>query len=93
LDVKSLVLALKFYTQRFDIENGGFGGAPKFPTPVNLGFLLEVAKLKPKFLSADAVFAAERMVMTTLQKMTLGGIHGCSSHHRTNGRSYWAGVC
>jgi len=82
LDVKSLALALKFYTQRFDLENGGFGSAPKFPTPVNLGYLLELAKLKPAFLSGDAVLAAERMAMTTLQKMTLGGIHGHSSHYR-----------
>ena len=93
MDVKSLALALKFYTQRFDFENGGFGGAPKFPTPVNLGFLLELAKLKPDFLSADAVSAAERMVMTTLQKMSLGGIHGYLSHYNSNYRSYWPWVC
>ena len=79
LDVKSLALALKFYTQQFDIENGGFGSAPKFPTPVNLGFLLELVKMKPEFLSVEAVSAAERMAMTTLQKMTLGGIHGSHS--------------
>ena len=27
-------------TQRFDNENGGFGTAPKFPSPHNLSFLL-----------------------------------------------------
>ena len=69
-------MALKHYTQRFDTENGGFGSAPKFPTPVNLGFLLQLAKLKPDFLTDDDVLAAEQIAMNTLQKMALGGIHG-----------------
>ena len=67
---------MKYYTQRFDTENGGFGDAPKFPTPVNLGFLLQLAKLKPDFLSKDEIFEAEQIVMKTLRKMALGGIHG-----------------
>jgi uncharacterized protein YyaL (SSP411 family) len=67
---------MKFYSQRFDAENGGFGSAPKFPTPVNLGFLLQLAKLKPDFLSKDQVTGAGQMVLMTLQKMALGGIHG-----------------
>jgi uncharacterized protein YyaL (SSP411 family) len=67
---------LKYYTQRFDTENGGVGDAPKFPTPVNLGFLLQLVKLKPDFLSKDDIFHAEQMVRKTLQKMALGGIHG-----------------
>lgn len=69
-------MALKYYTQRFDPTNGGFGTQPKFPTPVNLGFLLQLAKLKPDFLSKDDIIAAEQMAMNTLQKMALGGIHG-----------------
>jgi uncharacterized protein YyaL (SSP411 family) len=76
LDTECLGLALKHYTQRFDAENGGFGSAPKFPTPVNLGFLLQLMKLKPDFLTEDDIVAAEQIVMTTLQKMALGGIHG-----------------
>jgi uncharacterized protein YyaL (SSP411 family) len=69
---------MKYYTQRFDTENGGFGSAPKFPTPVNLGFLLQVASLKPDILTKDEINAAGQMAMMTLQKMTLGGIHGHS---------------
>jgi uncharacterized protein YyaL (SSP411 family) len=76
LNTSSMALALKYYTQRFDPMNGGFGSAPKFPTPVNLGFLLQLVTLKPKSLTSDAIFAAEQMVMNTLQKMALGGIHG-----------------
>ena len=70
-----LRLALQHYTRRFDADNGGFGTAPKFPTPVNLGFLLELVRLKPKNLIVD-ISTAEQMVMHTLQKMALGGIHG-----------------
>jgi len=73
-----MALALKYYTQRFDPTNGGFGSAPKFPTPVNLGFLLQLVNLKPDFLTSEAIFAAEQMAMSTLEKMTLGGIHGIS---------------
>jgi uncharacterized protein YyaL (SSP411 family) len=69
---------MKYYTQRFDTENGGFGSAPKFPTPVNLSFLLQLASLKPEFLTEDEINGAGQMVMMTLQKMTLGGIHGRS---------------
>lgn len=52
---------------RFDNEHGGFGEAPKFPSPHNLMFLLRQWKLKgeDRFLEA---------VSTTLKKMRLGGI-------------------
>lgn len=76
MDTKCLGLALKHYTQRFDTEEGGFGSAPKFPTPVNLGFLLQLIKLKPNFLTEDDILTAQQIVMKTLQKMALGGIHG-----------------
>jgi uncharacterized protein YyaL (SSP411 family) len=76
LDTKCLALALKYYIQRFDHENGGFGSAPKFPQPVNLGFLLQLVRLQPDFLDKEHILAAEQMTMKTLQKMALGGIHG-----------------
>src|SRR5580698_8849142 len=34
------------YTRMFDPQEGGFGGAPKFPRPVNLQFLLHVSTHK-----------------------------------------------
>lgn len=37
--------ALGYFVRKFDEEHGGFGGAPKFPTPVNLSFLLNIVKL------------------------------------------------
>ena len=51
----------------YDLHNGGFGGAPKFPAPHNLLFLLRYWKR-----SKDAF--ALQMVEETLQAMRMGGI-------------------
>lgn len=59
--------ALHIYTQTFDKENGGFGQAPKFPSPHNLLFLMhyyEKTNHKP----------AIEMVDKTLLQMYRGGI-------------------
>ena len=93
LDTKSLGLAMKYYTQQFDSENGGFGSAPKFPTPVNLGFLLQLAKIKLDVLSEDEVGVAGQMVMLTLQKMALGGIHGIDILFRAYCRPHRSWIC
>lgn len=53
---------------RFDRRNGGFGGAPKFPSPHNLVFLLRYAyRTKNR--------AAVEMVRNTLVQMRVGGIY------------------
>jgi uncharacterized protein YyaL (SSP411 family) len=52
----------------FDEERGGFGGAPKFPAPMTLEFLLRAWRR-----SADP--AVLRMVTRTLDAMADGGIH------------------
>ncbi len=54
--------------QRFDAKYGGFGPAPKFPTPHNLLFLLRYWK------RATDPFALE-MVEKTLRAMRRGGIY------------------
>jgi uncharacterized protein len=51
----------------FDFQNGGSKGAPKFPMPVNLEFLLEYASI-----SGDQ--EARKFVYLTLEKMASGGI-------------------
>lgn len=51
----------------FDEENGGFGSAPKFPTPHNLMFLLLYAKQKNYFNLA-------KPVEKTLMQMRKGGL-------------------
>ncbi len=50
----------------FDPRWGGFGSAPKFPTPSNLFLLLEFASEKPR---------AAEMLATTLDHMARGGIY------------------
>ncbi|NWF50153.1 MAG: thioredoxin domain-containing protein [Ignavibacteriaceae bacterium] len=57
-----------FFSDRFDKINGGFGSAPKFPSPHNLMFLLRYHKRKG---SARAL----EMVEKTLTQMRLGGIY------------------
>ena len=52
--------------RRFDREWGGFGGAPKFPTPSNLYLLLELAGERPE---------AGQMLAATLDQMARGGIY------------------
>lgn len=39
-DIAILEDAVALYRQTYDLKHGGFGGAPKFPTPHNLLFLL-----------------------------------------------------
>ncbi len=53
---------------RFDYLHGGFGGAPKFPSPHNLIFLA-------RYWKATGEERALEMLETTLEKMRLGGIY------------------
>jgi len=55
--------------QAFDHEHGGFGGAPKFPTPGNTERLLHQHVL---FNSDDQIL---KMACSTLEKMASGGIY------------------
>lgn len=57
--------ALAGLRRRFDATWGGFGGAPKFPTPANLLLLLELAPERPE---------ADLMLGATLDAMGRGGI-------------------
>jgi hypothetical protein len=54
--------------RQFDGRNGGFGGAPKFPQPSLLEFLLRRHRT-----AGDA--ASARMLRVTLDKMAAGGIY------------------
>jgi uncharacterized protein YyaL (SSP411 family) len=70
--------------RNYDAKNGGFGGAPKFPQPQTLEFLLRyhVGKGNP-----DAL----RMVEHTLQKMARGGIYDqlAGGFHRYSVDDHW----
>jgi len=61
-------LALQQFEDSYDTRYGGFGQAPKFPTPHNLLFLLRVAKQRKDDY-------AIRMVENTLDGMYAGGIY------------------
>jgi uncharacterized protein YyaL (SSP411 family) len=63
-----LELAAARIGQTFDPAYGGFGGAPKFPAPMTLEFLLRRWRL-----SGDESLL--RMVTHTLDRMADGGIH------------------
>ncbi len=64
----ALDAAIDAIAKDFDWVNGGFGGAPKFPQPMTLDFLL---RQSVRTGSAQALDMAER----TLQKMARGGIY------------------
>lgn len=68
----------------YDPQNGGFGGAPKFPAPHNLLFLLRYWKR-----SKDAF--ALQMVEETLQAMSMGGVfdHLGGGFHRYSTDAGW----
>ncbi len=74
---------------RFDAEAGGFGAAPKFPTPHHLLLLLREAQR----LGPDTVFGqrALRMVEETLGAMRRGGIfdHLGFGFHRYSTDRVW----
>ena len=68
LDESALTNAYEGLCQQFDLQNGGFGSAPKFPTPHNLLFLLRYWKRTGDANALD-------MVETTLQAMRMGGVY------------------
>jgi uncharacterized protein YyaL (SSP411 family) len=70
---KASHVALEQYTRMFDPAEGGFGGTPKFPRPVNLQFLLQLAAQKGT--SAVHADVARSMALHTLRKMANGGMH------------------
>ena len=88
LDAASLGAGVEQFRQAYDAENGGFGGAPKFPRPVVLNFLFRQAEPTPdpskegnqasELPSPGGVggglSAAQDMALHTLRKMGEGGL-------------------
>lgn len=83
-DVSILTKAYLELSSIFDAQNGGFGNAPKFPTPHNLMLLLRYGK---RFKDANPL----DMVETTLQAMRQGGIydHVGFGFHRYSTDAQW----
>jgi uncharacterized protein YyaL (SSP411 family) len=72
------------FAQSFDQRFGGFGGAPKFPRPSELIFLLEA-----QAMTGDA--GARHMALESLRAMSLGGIrdHVGGGFHRYSVDAEW----
>jgi len=72
-------------SKEFDEERGGFGGAPKFPMPGYIEFLLEYAEAK------GSSGRLEFLVGKTLDEMMMGGIHDhlAGGFHRYSVDRYW----
>ncbi|GAB4321068.1 MAG: thioredoxin domain-containing protein [Candidatus Sumerlaeia bacterium] len=66
-DASTLEAAWRMLDRQFDSQHGGFGSAPKFPTPHNLTFLL-------RYWKRTGEGRALQMVTQTLDAMRRGGI-------------------
>jgi hypothetical protein len=84
LDKSTLKTAYEQLSGRFSEQYGGFGNAPKFPSPQNLLFLL-------RYWQSTNDEKALRMVVKTLQSMKEGGIydHIGFGFHRYSTDSHW----
>ncbi|KAI9789293.1 MAG: hypothetical protein M1833_002435 [Piccolia ochrophora] len=83
LEIELLEEAYQHFVGRFDKVHGGFARAPKFPTPVNLSFLLRLKAFPPAVadvIGHEDCQNATRMAITTLRNMTRGGIHDHVGH-------------
>ncbi|MBA2619740.1 MAG: thioredoxin domain-containing protein [Acidobacteria bacterium] len=68
LSLEQLDYSFKSFVKTFDNVNGGFGGAPKFPPPMSLEFLL-------RYFYRTGNENALSMVEKTCRKMANGGIY------------------
>ncbi len=84
LSENDIIAAFSDLSQRFDDENGGFGSAPKFPSPHNLLLILRYWKR-----TGDAW--ALHMVEKSLIEMRKGGIfdHVGFGFHRYSTDAHW----
>jgi uncharacterized protein YyaL (SSP411 family) len=82
--VDAIETGVRAFSQAFDARHGGFGGAPKFPRPSELLFLL----------NAFALTGSERaktMALETLRAMAMGGMrdHVGGGFHRYSVDGQW----
>jgi hypothetical protein len=82
--VDAVDAGISAFAQAFDRRHGGFGGAPKFPRPSELFFLLQAHALTGHMQARD-------MAIDTLRAMALGGIrdHIGGGFHRYSVDAEW----
>lgn len=95
LDLDQLEEAYTHITGTFDPLNGGFGVAPKFPTPAKLSFLLRLAHFPSAVtdvVGEKEVAQATLMALLTLRKLRDGGLrdHVGGGFHRYAVTADWA---
>ena len=77
LEIELLEEAYVHFKNKYDKTNAGFATAPKFPTPVNLSFLLRLGQwpdVVKDIVGEEECANAAAMVINTLQKMARSGI-------------------
>ncbi|KAK2832023.1 hypothetical protein FQN49_006932 [Arthroderma sp. PD_2] len=77
LEVELLEEAFGHFETRYDTVNGGFSTSPKFPTPVNLAFLIRLARYPDEVMDIvgrEECAKATEMAVNTLVKVARGGI-------------------
>lgn len=83
LELDLLEEAYQHYKGRFDSKYGGFGGAPKFPTPVHLSSLLRLGQYGgavQEVVGDDETAHAREMAVKTLENMAKGGMKDQIGH-------------
>ncbi|KAK3055027.1 hypothetical protein LTR09_004187 [Extremus antarcticus] len=83
LELDLLEESYQFYKGRFDSVYGGFGSAPKFPTPAHLKHLLRLGSYCPEVrevIGDDECLEARNMAVKTLETMAKGGIKDQIGH-------------
>lgn len=83
LELDVLDESYQFYKGRFDNVYGGFGGAPKFPTPAHIKHLLRLGSYSPEVrevVGDEECIAARAMAILTLERMASGGIKDQLGH-------------
>jgi len=90
--VPDLVRAADRIVQEGDTDHGGFFGAPKFPHPMELSFLLRMAASGLEEMTDDRRRDAERLLRQSLDAMYRGGIydHVAGGFHRYSVDEAWA---
>ena len=84
INLRDLIAAGQKLDREIDRENGGFGSAPKFPNPMNVGMLLRTYR-------RTGTAAMINAVKLTLDKMALGGIYDQlgGGFHRYSVDEHW----
>ncbi|KAF3768785.1 hypothetical protein M406DRAFT_82026 [Cryphonectria parasitica EP155] len=95
LDLDQLEEAYTHIAGTFDPVNGGFGVAPKFPTPAKLSFLLKLTHFPPSVadvVGEKEVTHATHMALLTLRKLRDGGLrdHVGGGFHRYSVTANWS---